>query len=94
MVLANGSSIGISTTSSDAGRGDSCNVLILDELAFIDDHLVNDFWKSVFPIISSSKKSKILKKNTFPIINLSLPVFQYDFQFTVGAKKSNILRVN
>ena len=31
MKLANGSSIGISTTSSDAGRGESVNVLILDE---------------------------------------------------------------
>tara|TARA_R110000744_G_scaffold359665_3_gene466994 strand:+ start:1407 stop:3182 length:1776 start_codon:yes stop_codon:yes gene_type:complete len=64
MTLANGSSIGISTTSSDAGRGDSCNVLILDELAFIDNHLVKDFWKSVFPIISSSKKSKIFIAST------------------------------
>lgn len=64
MALANGSSIGISTTSSDAGRGDSCNCLILDELAFIDDHLVEDFWNSVYPIISSSKKSKIFVAST------------------------------
>ena len=64
MSLANGSSIGISTTSSDAGRGDSCNVLILDELAFIDNHLVENFWSSVYPIISSSKKSKILIAST------------------------------
>lgn len=64
MLLANGSSIGISTTSSDAGRGDSCNCLVLDELAFIDDHLVQDFWKSVYPIISSSKKSKIFIAST------------------------------
>jgi hypothetical protein len=64
MVLANGSSIGISTTSSDAGRGDSCNCLILDELAFIDNHMVSDFWKSVYPIISSSKKSKIFVAST------------------------------
>lgn len=64
MSLGNGSSIGISTTSSDAGRGDSCNCLILDELAFIDDHLVKDFWKSVYPIISSSKKSKIFIAST------------------------------
>ena len=64
MALGNGSSMGISTTSSDAGRGDSCNVLILDELAFIDDHLVQEFWKSVFPIISSSKKSKIFIAST------------------------------
>lgn len=64
MTLGNGSSIGISTTSSDAGRGDSCNCLILDELAFIDEHLVQDFWKSVYPIISSSKKSKIFIAST------------------------------
>ena len=64
MVLGNGSSIGISTTSSDAGRGDSCNVLILDELAFIDNHLVQEFWRSVFPIISSSTKSKIFIAST------------------------------
>jgi len=64
MILANGSSIGISTTSSDAGRGDSCNCLILDELAFIDNHMVKDFWNSVYPIISSSKKSKIFIAST------------------------------
>jgi hypothetical protein len=64
MALTNGSSIGISTTSSDAGRGDSCNVLILDELAFIPDNLVEDFWRSVYPIISSSKKSKIFIAST------------------------------
>ena len=64
MKLANGSSIGISTTSSDAGRGESVNVLILDELAFIPNNLVEDFWKSVYPIISSSKKSKIFVAST------------------------------
>jgi len=64
MTLANGSSVGISTTSSDAGRGDSCNCLVLDELAFIDNHLVESFWKSVYPIISSSKKSKIFIAST------------------------------
>lgn len=64
MALGNGSHIGISTTSSDAGRGSSVNCLILDELAFIDNHLVTEFWRSVFPIISSSKKSKILIAST------------------------------
>jgi len=64
MSLANGSSIGISTTSSDAGRGDSCNCLILDELAFIDNHMVTEFWRSVYPIISSSQKSKIFIAST------------------------------
>ena len=64
MTLTNGSSIGISTTSSDAGRGDSCNCLVLDELAFIDNHIVDKFWESVYPIISSSKKSKIFIAST------------------------------
>tara|TARA_R110000868_G_scaffold243770_3_gene499780 strand:+ start:516 stop:2240 length:1725 start_codon:yes stop_codon:yes gene_type:complete len=62
--MGNGSSIGISTTSSDAGRGDSCNCLILDELAFIDNNLAREFWKSVYPIISASKKSKIFVAST------------------------------
>jgi hypothetical protein len=64
MTLGNGSNIGISTTSSDAGRGSSVNCLILDELAFIDNHLVEEFWRSVYPIISSSKKSKIFIAST------------------------------
>jgi hypothetical protein len=64
MTLGNGSNIGISTTSSDAGRGSSVNCLILDELAFIDNHLVENFWRSVYPIISSSKKSKIFIAST------------------------------
>jgi hypothetical protein len=64
MALGNGTMIGISTTTGTAARGKSINVLILDELAFIDDGLVNDFWKSVYPIVSSSKKSKILIAST------------------------------
>ena len=59
VTLANGTRIGISTTTGTAARGQSVNVLILDELAFIEPHLVDDFWKSVYPIVSSSKKSKI-----------------------------------
>ena len=31
---------------------------------FIDDHLVTPFWRSVYPIISSSKKSKIFVAST------------------------------
>jgi len=38
--------------------------LILDELAFIQNHIVDQFWKSVYPIISSSKKSKIFVAST------------------------------
>ena len=64
MALANGSRIGISTTTGTAARGQSINLLLLDELAFIEEHLVDEFWKSVYPIVSSSKKSKIFIAST------------------------------
>ena len=62
--LANGSSIGISTTTSDAARGESINCLLIDEAAFIPSEFMDDFWESVFPVISSSKKSKIFMLST------------------------------
>lgn len=64
MSLSNGCRIGISTTTGTAARGQSINVLLLDELAFIEMHLVDEFWKSVYPIVSSSKKSKIFIAST------------------------------
>lgn len=64
LVLANGSSIGISTTTSDAARGESINCLLIDEAAFIPAEFMNDFWESVFPVISSSKRSKIFMLST------------------------------
>lgn len=62
--LENGSSIGISTTTSDAARGESINCLLIDEAAFIPAEFMDDFWESVFPVISSSKKSKIFMLST------------------------------
>jgi hypothetical protein len=64
MAVGNGSSIGISTTSSDAARGESCNCLIIDEAAFIPEHMMEDFWRSVYPVISSSKTGKIFMVST------------------------------
>lgn len=64
LVLANGSSIGISTTTSDAARGESINCLLIDEAAFIPAEFMDDFWESVFPVISSSKRSKIFMLST------------------------------
>ena len=63
-ILANDSSIGISTTTSDAARGETVNCLIIDEFAHIQENLAEDFWKSTVPIISSSKKAKIFAVST------------------------------
>lgn len=64
MKLVNGSSIACSSTSASSVRGDSANVLILDELAFVANEIVNEFWESVMPIISSSPNSQIFIVST------------------------------
>ena len=64
MSLTNGSTISISTTTSDTGRGSSVSLLCLDELAFIEPGMLEAFWASVYPVISSSKKAKILAVST------------------------------
>ena len=46
--LANGSSIGISTTTSDAARGESINCLLIDEAAFIPAEFMNDLTQLLF----------------------------------------------
>lgn len=85
MVLTNGSSIGISTTTGTAARGMSISLLILDELAFIEPHIVTEFWKSVFPVVSSSKKSKIFIAST---ANGTDNLF-YDIYTKAEAKQNN-----
>jgi len=63
--FTNGSYIGISTTTGSAARGQAVNLLLLDELAFIEpDSIVEDFWKSVYPTVSRAKTSKILITST------------------------------
>jgi hypothetical protein len=64
VTFANGSSIGISTTTSTAARGDTASILCIDEAAFIDPHFMDEFWKSVIPIVSSGKKTKIFMVST------------------------------
>jgi hypothetical protein len=64
MELENNSRISITTTTGTAARGQSVSVLIIDECAFIEPHLMDPFWSSVFPIVSSSKKAKVFMCST------------------------------
>jgi hypothetical protein len=64
VTFANGSSIGISTTTSTAARGDTASILCIDEAAFIEPYFMDEFWKSVIPIVSSGKKTKIFMVST------------------------------
>ena len=64
VVFGNDSSISISTTTSSAARGESCNVLIIDEMAFIPEHIMQEFWNSVIPIVSSGLSTKVFVVST------------------------------
>lgn len=64
ITFANGSSIRAFSTSSSGARGASGNVLIIDEMAFIPKNIIDEFFASVMPIVSSSKKSKVIIVST------------------------------
>ena len=60
----NGSRIVTAATSPTAVRGMSANLLMLDEFAFLEDNLADEFIASVFPTLSSSKESKLVIVST------------------------------
>lgn len=63
--LANGSTINITRTSTSMGRGKSIDLVILDEMAFIENHLMEEAWRSIYPVISRpGSKAKILCSST------------------------------
>jgi hypothetical protein len=62
--LENGSKITASSTSSDAIRGQSYNLIYLDEFAFVPRNIQDSFFASVFPTISSGKTTKLVITST------------------------------
>jgi hypothetical protein len=68
--LENGSKILASSTSSSAVRGQSYNLVYLDEFAFVPRNVQDQFFASVFPTISSGQTSKLLITSTPNGMNL------------------------
>lgn len=64
MELANRSKIIASATSSSAIRGTSQSLIYMDEFAFVQNNLQEEFFSSVYPTISSGKTSKVLITST------------------------------
>lgn len=62
--LENGSRIVAASTSSDSIRGDSFGTIILDEMAFIPKNTYDEFYKSVYPTISSGTETKFIAVST------------------------------
>ena len=62
--LENGSSILAASTSASAIRGGSYNIIFLDEFAYVPSTLLEEFFSSVYPTISSGKTTKVMIVST------------------------------
>jgi hypothetical protein len=62
--LENHSYIEASATSASGTRSDSINTLVIDECAWIPKNIWDEFYSSIYPTVSSSKKSKIIMVST------------------------------
>lgn len=82
----NGSSVISGSTTSDSIRGSSFKCLIVDELGFIPSNIFAEFWKSVYPTISSGKETRVIGVSTFNGQN-----HFYDMWVEAEAGKSNFV---
>lgn len=64
IVLENGCSIIADSTSGDSGRSESIALLYLDEFAFVPTNIAEEFFKSVYPTISSGEETQIFINST------------------------------
>lgn len=62
--LENGCKVMAAATSSSAIRGFSINLLFMDEVAFIPQNVFEDFFRSVYPTVSSGRSSKVIMVST------------------------------
>ena len=62
--LENGSKIVAAATSASSIRGGSYNLIFLDEFAFVESYLAEQFFASVYPTISSGKTSQVIIVST------------------------------
>lgn len=62
--LENGSQLMCSATTNTASIGFTIHCILLDEFAHIPENIVNNFWRSVYPTLSSSKISQCIITST------------------------------
>lgn len=62
VVFSNNSVLFSDSTSSSSIRGDSVNLLYLDEFAFVDND--NEFYTSTYPVITAGKTTKVIITST------------------------------
>ena len=74
--LENKSTIVAAATSSSAIRGGSFNIIFLDEFAFVPANIAEMFFSSVYPTISSGKKTKMIIVSTPHGMNMYYKLWQ------------------
>ena len=62
--LENGSKVLAESTSASAIRGFTFNIVFLDEFAFVQNNIADQFFSAVYPTISSGKSSKVIIVST------------------------------
>lgn len=64
MIFSNKSAIKGFATASDSARGYSAGTVIMDEAAFVPNNIASKVFESIYPVISSSKKSQFIMVST------------------------------
>jgi hypothetical protein len=64
ILLDNGCSLTCKTTNKTSATGDTIHVLYFDEVAKIPKNISDDFWKSIYPTLSSSNLAQIILTST------------------------------
>ena len=62
--IENGSKILATSTTGSAARGQSFSLVFLDEFAFVPHNIADEFFKSVYPTISSGQETKMIIVST------------------------------
>jgi hypothetical protein len=73
--FANKARVRAAATSGSAIRGDTFNIVFLDEFAFVPANIALEFMASVFPVISSGKSTKLFIVSTPNGFNLFYRLF-------------------
>ena len=60
----NGCSIKVSATTASSGRSSSIDLLILDEFAFVEKNIQEEFWRASLPTVSARPLAKIVIVST------------------------------
>jgi len=68
--LENGSKIFAASTSASSVRGNTYNIIYLDEFAFVPNQVADSFFSSVYPTITSGQSSKVIITSTPHGLNL------------------------